>query len=351
MKPFQFLQPHSIDEALRSSTGGEATWLAGGTTLVDLMKLNVLTPAKVVSIKPLLDAKIEEHSDRIYVGAGSTMAQVADHAMIKEHAPMVRQSLILAASPQIRNMATIAGNLLQRTRFPYFRHIDFPDVKSGQTIEGELASAQTQGIDCSMMAILGHNGRLAGTYPGDFGAAFVTANGTVHVRGENGERMVAAREFFSPPQDTAEYKTALRAGELIIGLSLPKKPVVKHSLYLKIRERSSYAFALASVAVGLQLEGQGSSAKVVDVCVGLGGVATIPWSSPEAEKIMRGRPATDALFVEAAEAAFSRAVAPEGMQWKVTLAKRVLVRGLQMLRDQGVPSDRDIWSFQHGRDA
>ena len=351
MKPFQLLQPHSIDEALSSSATGEATWLAGGTTLVDLMKLNVLTPVTVVSIKPLLDSKIEEHSDRIYVGAGCTMAQVADHAMIKAHAPMVRQSLILAASPQIRNMATIAGNLLQRTRFPYFRHIDFPNVTSGQTIEGDLASAHAQGIDCSMMAVLGHNGRLAGTYPGDFGVAFVAANGTIHVRGESGERIVAAREFFSPPQEAAEYKTVLRAGELIVGLSLPKMPAVQHSLYLKIRERSSYAFALASAAVGLQLDGQGTSAKVVDVCVGLGGVATIPWASPEAEKIMRGRPATDALFIEAAEAAYSRAVAPEGMQWKVTLAKRVLVRGLQMLRDQGVPGDRDVWSFQHGREA
>lgn len=351
MKPFQFVQPRSIDEALRSSAGGDATWLAGGTTLVDLMKLNVLTPSTVVSIKPLLDVKIEEHSDRIYVGAGCTMAQVADDDLIKRYAPVVRHSLILAASPQIRNMATVAGNLLQRTRFPYFRHIDFPEVASGQTIEGDLASAKAQGIDCSMMAVLGHNGRLAGTYPGDLGVAFVALNGTVHVRGAGGERTMAARQFFAPPQDAAEYKTALQAGELIVGLSLPKSPVAKHSLYLKIRERSSYAFALTSAAVGLQLDGQGASAKVVDVCLGLGGVATIPWSSPDTEKIMRGRPATDALFVEAAEAAFSRAVAPEGMQWKVTLAKRVLVRGLQMLRDQGVPSDRDIWSFQHGREA
>ncbi len=130
MKPFQFVQPRSIEEALAASGETSTMWLAGGTTLVDLMKLNVLTPNSLISIKPLLDKKIQERADHVYIGAGCTMAMVADDAVVKERLPVVRQSLLLAASPQIRNMATMAGNLLQRTRSPYFRHIDFPRTRA-----------------------------------------------------------------------------------------------------------------------------------------------------------------------------------------------------------------------------
>lgn len=348
MKPFQFIQPRTLNEAVQSSRDSSSMWLGGGTTLIDLMKLNVLTPTTVVSIKPLLDSNIEQRGEQIYIGAGCTMAMVADDPLVKERLPVVRQSLLLAASPQIRNMATMAGNLLQRSRSPYFRHTDFP-AGSRDVVAGKLENARAEGIDTSSMAVLGHNGRMMGTYPGDFGVAFVGLEGIVHTRGPEGERAVEAREFFSSPPDSPTYQTALKPGELIVGLSIPTSPAATRSLYLKIRERSSYAFALASAAVALQLEGQGAQAKIVDARVSVGGLATIPWPCPAAEKKLKGNLATDTLFREAADIALADAQPPQGLETKVTLAKRVLVRAWQQLRDQGVPSDRDIWAFQHGR--
>ncbi len=149
MKPFEFVQPASFAEALDRGGSREAMWLAGGTTLIDLMKLNVLTPERVLSIKPLLNATIQEQDGKLVLGAGCTMAQVASDPLVIKHLPVVRQSLILAASPQIRNMATLGGNLLQRTRSPYFRHIDFPDDSARQD------NAEPADADLSLMAVLG----------------------------------------------------------------------------------------------------------------------------------------------------------------------------------------------------
>ncbi len=349
MKPFEFVEPRSQAEALQSFDERGSMWLAGGTTLVDLMKLNVLTPNKVISIKPLLDRTIQRKEDQLLIGAGSTMAEVADHALIRKHFPLVRHSLILAASPQIRNMATIGGNLLQRTRSPYFRHIDFATINADVLPEG-LDRAQAEGVDTSSMAILAHGGKLCGTYPGDFAIAFVALNGTLHLQGPDGDRSLAAREFYTAPSDKSlQYRTQLKPGEIITAVSLPITAAAEHSYYFKVRERSSYAFALASAAVALELDGQGDQAKIVDVHVGLGGLATIPWASPAAEQVLRGQKATDAIFSEAAEAALKDAEPPAGLEWKVTLAKRVLVRTLKQLRVEAPPTDEQLFSAQHGR--
>jgi xanthine dehydrogenase YagS FAD-binding subunit len=345
MKPFQFLNPGSLDKALETSDDQDSMWLSGGTTLVDLMKLNILTPTQLVFVKPLLSTTIQEQDGELFIGAGCTMAEVASHQVVAEKAPVIKQSLLLAASPQIRNMATIGGNLLQRTRSPYFRHIEFEDRPRQVNDRG------SQEAEDSSMAILGHNGSLVGTYPGDFGVALTALGGKLHLKSRDAERVVEARQFYLPPAKSHNYRTILRSGEIIAGLSIPVSAASMRSMYLKVRERSSYAFALASAAIGLALEGTGTSAKIIDARVGLGGIATIPWASPEAEAALRGQSASDAVFETAATAALAAAQPPTGVEFKVTLAKRVLVRALQTLRDHGVPDDRAMWAFQHGRNA
>lgn len=345
MKPFQFSQPDSLDDAIARGGSQQAMWLAGGTTLIDLMKLNVLTPSHVVSIKPLLDKSIRLNGDEIILGAGCTMAQVASDAHIIKHLPVIRQSLILAASPQIRNMATLGGNLLQRTRSPYFRHTEFPDDAT------QVADSSGNSPDISMLAILGHSGRMLGTYPGDFGNALLAVDGKLHLKSRTESRIVKAREFFIAPKDQATYTTQLAEHELVESISIPVNACHAHSMYLKVRDRSSYAFALASAAVAVELEGSGANAHIKHAKVSLGGIATIPWASQEAEAALRGKTASDDVLREAADAALAPARPPRGLEFKVTLAKRVLVRALQTLRDQGVPSDQEIWAFQHGRTA
>ncbi len=344
MIPFDYLQPATIGEA-HTQLAEEGTMpLAGGTTLLDLMKLNVLTPSRVSFVKPVLNSAVTLLPEKkLTVGAGCTMSQLADHATVKDKLPAVRQSLILAASPQIRNMATIGGNLLQRTRSPYFRHTDMPiDI-------GDQGGVDRDGVDTSMMAILGNGGRLVGMYPGDFAVTLVAFKGNVVVSGEDGERKIAARDFYQLPQDNFQYTTALRDGELIVAVELPITRSLQQSLYLKVRDRSSYAFALASASVGLQLDGNGDDATIVAANVGLGGVGSIPWTSPEAESALIGQPATDDTFVAAAEAALNSAEPPPGLEFKVPLAKRTLVRALQILRDQGPLGDQQLWAMQHGR--
>lgn len=346
MKPFQFVQPGSLNEAITQAGQRHAMYLAGGTTLLDLMKLNVLTPEQVVSIKPLLDKSIQEKDSELVLGAGCTMAQVANDALIAKHFPVVRQSLILAASPQIRNMATLGGNLMQRTRSPYFRHVDFPKEATRTDV-----TSNSDRADLSLMAVLGHSGRLLGTYPGDFGTALVALDGKLHVRSREGGRVTRAREFFLPPDKELTYRTVLGDGELIEAISIPITACNSHSMYFKVRERSSYAFALASAAIALELEGGTPNGKIVEARVGLGGIATIPWASREAEDTLRGKMATDEVFQQAADAALAAARPTRGLEYKVTLAKRVLVRALKTLRDSGVPSDQEIWKFQHGRES
>ncbi len=276
------------------------------------------------------------------------MAQVASDPLVSQHLPVVKHSLLLAASPQIRNMATLGGNVLQRTRSPYFRHIDFPDSPpSDNPPDAEQRSAE---CDLSTMAILGHNGRLLGTYPGDFAVSLVALGGQLHLKSRDSTRIVKAREFFVAPTDQSTYTTLLKEHEIIEALSLPLDACGINSLYFKVRERSSYAFALASAAVAMELTGSGQDAKIVEAKIALGGIATVPWASPEAEGVLRGQAATtDDVFEKAAEAALKAAQPAPGLEYKVTLAKRVLVRALQALRDEGVPSEKDLWAFQHGR--
>ncbi len=278
----------------------------------------------------------------LVIGAGCTMAKLADDPLVKNRFPVIRQSLILAASPQIRNMATIGGNLMQRTRSPYFRHPDMPLPQVSVSAKSESFGGD---VDTSQMAVLGNGGRLVSMYPGDFGVAVVALNGELELTSQDGSRMVKARQFYQVPDESFQYTTAIRAGELITSVTIPITPAVKNSIYFKVRERSSYAFALASMAIGLQID----DGKISAANVGIGGLGSIPWHSAEAEQSLIGKPPTDDVFLAAAEAALAGANPPMGLQYKVTLAKRSMIRALQILRDQGPLDDEQLWSTQHGR--
>lgn len=348
MIPFSYHEPQSIAVACSKIDHSDTMAIAGGTTLVDLMKLNVLTPKSVVHVRKVLSSSVEQRDGLLVIGAACTMAELADHPLVMDKLPVVRQSLILAASPQIRNMATLGGNLLQRTRSAYFRHTDMPveltttqKLKSADTITGGFGD----GVETSLLAVLGNNGKLVGMYPGDFAVTFVAFGGKLLLKSPDGERVVAAREFYQTPTDGFQYTTSLKPNEVIQELQLPLGETLKNSLYLKIRERSSYAFALASCSVGLHMDGD----RIKAAHVGLGGLASIPWHSVEAEQNLVGKVASDAVFAQAAKAALAEANPPSGLEFKVPLAKNTIVRALQILCDQGPLSDEQLWSMQHGR--
>jgi len=354
MIPFDYRSPESLDAAKDGLDHDQVMALGGGTTLLDLMKLNVLRPQEVVHVKPLLDDSVEIADGKLVIGAGCSMAKLADSEPVRQRFPAIRQSLILAASPQIRNMATIGGNLLQRTRSTYFRHPDMPD----DALHGEDNPLAASGADTSYLAVLGNDGRLVGTYPGDFAVSLVAFDGSLELSGRDGQRTIKAREFYQTPRgEQTQYTTDLAAGELISKISIPltaadqSDELTTRSIYFKIRERSSYAFALASVAAGLSLEGDGSGPQqtIRQASVALGGLASIPWHSAAAEEALVGQPASDETFRAAAEAALADAQPPAGTQYKVTMAKRAIVRSLQILRDQGALNDENLWAMQHGR--
>ncbi len=276
MIPFRYEELQTLASACSKINHRDSMAIAGGTTMIDLMKLNVLMPESVVHVRNVLSSDVEIREDKLIIGAGCTMARLADHAFVKGKLPAVHQSLILAASPQISNMATLGGNLLQRTRSTYFRHTDMP-VQHDSKQESERASSDTgssergssergdfgDGVETSLLAVLGNNGKLVGMYPSDFGVTFVAFGGEVVLSRPDGERVVAARDFYRVPRDSFQYTTILEPNEVIKELRLPLSGTLTNNLYLKIRERSSYAFALTSCSVGLQLSGDRISAAAV----------------------------------------------------------------------------------------
>ena len=348
MIPFRYDEPETLAVACAKIDHAGSMAIAGGTTLIDLMKLNVLTPTTVVHVRKILPSTVTTRDNHLVIGAACTMANLADHPLVNGKLSVVRQSLILAASPQIRNMATLGGNLLQRTRSPYFRHTDMPVQYESTRKTGAAEPVEAvfgAGVETSLLAVLGNQGRLVGMYPGDFAVTFVAFNGKLVLASPDGERTVEARKFFQAPSDSFQYSTTLKPNEVIKELHLPLTETLKNSFYHKVRERSSYAFALASCAVGLKLEGD----RIIAANIGLGGLAPIPWHSPEAEQELIGQVASDKTFARAADAALAEANAPSGLEFKVPLAKTTIIRALQIVRDQGPLKDEQLWSMQHGR--
>jgi xanthine dehydrogenase YagS FAD-binding subunit len=329
MKLFEFARakdaPAAIAAAAQSQTaqqGASVRFMAGGTTLLDLMKLNVEQPAHVVDVNRLPLDKIEALPDGgLKIGATVRNSDLAYHAAVQRDYAVLSQALLSGASAQLRNMATTAGNLLQRTRCVYFRDTAMPCNKREP---GSGCSAIT-GAN-RMLAILGTSEHCIATNPSDMNVALTALEATIHVQGVKGPRSIPIAEFYLLPGDTPERETVLEPGDLITHVTLPPPAAGAKSLYLKLRDRASYEFALASAAVVITIAG----GNVARARIALGGVGTKPWRSPEAEAALAGQPASGATFRKAAEAALSDAKPRSENGFKIELAKRCLAHALQM---------------------
>ncbi len=330
MNLFDYTLATSVDQATRAGASTGTRFVAGGTTLIDLMKLGVETPVHIVDINalgshdPSLTAVTDLPGGGLRVGSLARMSDVAWNARVRDQFPMVSQSLLLAASGQLRNMASMGGNILQRTRCQYFRDTAMPCNK------------REPGSGCSALtgynrpnAVLGTSEYCIAAYPGDIAVALVALDATVRVRnaGDSGEtagRTIPLIDFHLLPDSHPERETVLRPGDLITAIDIPGLAFAKHSTYLKVRDRASYAFALASAAVALDVQG----GTVHDARVALGGVGTKPWRSHEAERALIGKPATTATFRGAADVALKGAVPHRHNAFKIGLARRTLIRAL-----------------------
>jgi xanthine dehydrogenase YagS FAD-binding subunit len=328
MKTFEFIRPAdpgaaiaTAKQAKTSQQGADVRFLAGGTTLIDLMKLNVETPARVLDVNRLPYDKIEPTPDGgLKVGATVRNSNFAHHPTVKRDYPVVSQAILQGASAQLRNMATTAGNLLQRTRCVYFRDTAMPCNKR-EPGTGCPAIAGTN----RMLAILGTSDHCIATNPSDMCVALAALEATIHVIGTGGEWAIPFGDFHLLPGDSPDRENVLEPGDLITHVTLP--PPVKDSKqhYLKFRDRASYEFALASAAIVLTLAG----GNISRARIALGGVGTKPWRSPEAEAALTGQPANDATFRKAAEAALHHARPQSQNAFKVELAKRCLIYALK----------------------
>jgi xanthine dehydrogenase YagS FAD-binding subunit len=323
MQAFQYNRVNDIEGAVSAGSAARVKFIAGGTTLIDLMKLNVEQPTTVIDINSLPLARIERTADGgLKIGAMVRNSDLAHHATVQQEYPVLSQALLSGASPQLRNMATTGGNLLQRTRCYYFRDTAYPCNK------------RNPGSGCAAIdgyhrihAILGTSEHCIATHPSDMVVAMMALEATVQIQGAQGQRTVPLQEFYFVPGSTPERENVLAPGELITSVTLPRLARGTRSYYLKRRDRASYEFALASAAVVAQMQGQ----RVQRMRVALGGIGTKPWRSLEAEQVLEGRDANEQNFRAAAEAALRDAKPLHDNAFKVELAKRTLVRTLKIV--------------------
>jgi xanthine dehydrogenase YagS FAD-binding subunit len=319
VRPFAYHRAADVADAI-ARLGGQATVLAGGTTVVDLMKLEVMTPATLVDITGLAElAGFDTSGDPLRFGALARMADVARDPVLEAEYPALSESLWQAASPQLRNVATLAGNLLQRTRCYYFRDTSYA---CNRRAPGSGCAAQ-DGVN-RMHAVLGGSEHCVATHPSDWAVALVAFDAVLHLRSRRGERTMPVGELHRLPGDTPHLETTLEADELITAITVPATPAGRRSCYLKVRDRESYAFATASAAVGLEMAGDSVRA----ARIALGGVATVPWRAWAAEAALLGERLSEESARHAAEAAFegARPLAHNG--FKIELGKRTVVEAL-----------------------
>ncbi len=321
MKAFDFAITESLDQALAEADGGTA-YLAGGTTLVDLMKLEVMTPRQVVDINRLPLRGIRADRTGLHIGALERMSDVAVHPLVTSRYPVIGEALTRSASPQLRNMASIGGNLLQRVRCGYFRDTSTDCNKRRPGSGCPAVDGENRGH-----AILGTSDSCVATHPSDLAVALVALDARVRLTGRGGTRDVRLADFYLLPGDTPEREHDLRPGELITRVTVPALPWATRSAYLKIRDRQSYEFALASAAVALDLRG----GLVRDVRVAVGGVGTRPWRLPAVEDALRGKAPRPEVFEAAAALAVEAARPLAHNRFKTTLVRRTIVRALTNL--------------------
>ncbi|MCU1247523.1 MAG: Xanthine dehydrogenase [Edaphobacter sp.] len=327
MNPFNYQRATAPEEAVHAVSAHGAKFLGGGTNLVDLMRYNVEHPTTLIDVTHLNFTQITTAGNITTIGAGVRNSDLANHETIRTNYPLLSQALLSGASSQLRNMATTGGNLLQRTRCYYFMDTAFP-----------ACNKRTPGSGCAAIkgfnrihAILGASDQCIATNPSDMNVALAALNATIHVQGPKVKRTIAFADFHRLPGTTPQLDTNLQPDELITAVELPAPKFAKHSYYLKVRDRQSYAFALVSVAAGLEI----SSKTIQSAGLALGGVAPKPWHSPEAEKFLVGTVVSPDAFRKAADLALAGAKPYEHNAFKVELAKQSIVRALT-LAAQGV---------------
>ena len=330
MKTFALTQANDSAEAIataaKSTTaqqGADIRFIGGGTTLIDLMKLNVETPKTLIDINRLPLDKIEALPDGgLTIGAVVRNSDLAHHPLVRKNYNVLSEAILSGASVQLRNMATTAGNLLQRTRCMYFRDTAMPCNKR----EPGSGCAAITGVNRSL-AILGTSEHCIATNPSDMNVAMAALEAVIHVRGAKGERSIPISDFHVLPANTPQRETVLEPGDLITHVTLPPPAPGNRSLYLKLRDRASYEFALASAAVVITTV----NGKITRARIALGGVGTKPWRSTEAEDELTDQPATEGVFRKAADAAMRGAKPQSQNGFKVELAKRCLVHALKLV--------------------
>ncbi|MGP3935133.1 FAD binding domain-containing protein [Nonomuraea sp. KM88] len=321
MKRFEYARPGSPSDAVRRFRPG-TMYLGGGTNLVDLMRLGVAEPDQLVDVSRLPLDVIEPVGDRLRVGAAVRNTDLAADPLVRTRYPMLARAVLAGASGQVRNMATVAGNLLQRTRCAYFQDVSRPCNKrrpgSGcPAIEGDHGN----------LAVLGASGACVATHPSDMAVALAALDAEVHVTGQGGDRIIPMPGLHRLPGDEPERDTVLEPGDLITAVELPAPPPGA-SAYRKVRERASFAFALVSIAASLDV---GSDGVVSDCRIALGSVAHVPWRATRAERLLIGGPATGAAFLEAAEAELEQARPLPRNAYKLPLARNLIVATLEEL--------------------
>jgi len=324
MRPFGYARVTDADSAIAMvQESRDGAFLAGGTTEVDLVRQNVLRPALLVDINDLPLNRVEElPSGGLRIGALARMSDVAQAAGVVERFPMISQALLQGASAQLRNMASMGGNLCQRVRCSYFRDVTSPCNKRDPGSGCAALSGFNRGH-----AILGTSDKCIATHPSDVAVALVALDAVVHTRGARGERAIPSDDFFLLPGDTPEQEHPLEHGELITAIEIPETPVARQSVYLKFRDRESYEFALVSVAAAVRV----ADGVVAEARLALGGVGTKPWRARRAERSLLGQPAQESSFAKAARQELSMATPRPLNSFKVELAQRAIVRALTTL--------------------
>lgn len=322
MTPFTYTCPKTIDEALRAYAAAPHTqFIGGGTNLLDLMKMGTERPTHIVDVNKLPLKAIEEHDGGVRIGALVSNTDAANHALVRRRYPVLSEAILAGATQQLRNKATMGGNLLQRTRCYYFYDPSFQECN--KRVPGSGCAA-IQGYN-RIHAILGASDECIATNPSDMCVALMALDATVQVTGPKGERAIPMRDFHRLPGNTPQLDTNLQPGELITAIDLPAIPYGRRSTYIKVRDRNSYAFALVSIATVADASEDGTIRKVH---IALGGVAHKPWRATKAEQLLAGKKADESTLRAAAEAELQDAKGYRDNAFKIELAKRCIVRGV-----------------------
>ncbi len=322
MQEFTLQPATDLQAAARAAAAPHASFIAGGTDLMQLWKNNVAPASLVVDLEPLAGTLrgISANAQGLRIGALSTMAEVAADRQVLAQAPALAHALLAAASPQIRNMGTIGGNLLQRTRCLYFRD---PAFACNKRVPGSGCPAISG--ENRELAILGGSDHCIATHPSDFPVALMAARATLEIHGADGQtRQIAIADFYRLPGSTPHVETVLRPGDIIVAILVPSAPANRRATYVKVRDRQSYAYALASVAVGLELQG----GTIAEARLAAGGVGTRPWRLDAVEAALHGKPATEATFAQAATLAVEGARPQSQNAFKIALLQHTVRRAL-----------------------